>query len=155
MISRRTLLFALPALLATAGAGTANAQHSSSRRSSAVVTRQALTELNRYRQANRRNPLIVDPRAEQAALAHSREMALLGDLTHADFNKRMREAQIDGRSAENVALGQQNVAEVLKAWKRSRGHRNNMLGPYNRVGLAVARNANSGNRPYWTLILAQ
>ena len=41
--------------------------------------------------------------------------------------------------AENVAFGAQSADEVVTLWKKSRGHRRNMLGPYRYIGIGTAR----------------
>jgi len=125
-----------------------------SRRSSAIVTARALPHINALRTKAGRDELIVDPVLERAALDWSKEMALQGKLSHRNFKRRMRKARIKGPAAENVAYGQANSKAAIIGWNGSRGHRRNMLGIYNRVGMAVAKNSNSGNRPYWTMILS-
>lgn len=148
MLDRRQFIFLAPSLVF---AGTAFA---APRRSSALVTEQALPYINQLRKKAGRDALIVDPVMERAALDWSKEMALKGKLSHRNFKRRMRNARIQGPAAENVAYGQANVKSAIVGWNGSRGHRRNMLGAYNRVGMAVAKNANSGNRPYWTMILS-
>lgn len=50
---------------------------------------------------------------------------------------------------ENVAYGQRDAQEVMRAWMNSRGHRNNILsGRYSQIGVGLAY-SRSG-RPYWT-----
>lgn len=148
MIDRRQFILIAPALLLPK---IASAQ---SRRSSAIVTEQALPHINALRKRAKRDALIVDPVLERAALEWSKEMALQGKLSHRNFKRRMRQARIKGPAAENVAYGQASAKDAIIGWNGSRGHRRNMLGIYNRVGMAVAKNANSGNRPYWTMILS-
>ncbi len=148
MLDRRQLILFAPVLLLP------NAALAESRRSSAIVTAQALPHINALRKRANRDTLIVDPVLERAALDWSKEMALKGKLSHRNFKRRMRQARIKGPAAENVAYGQANVKAAIIGWNGSRGHRRNMLGIYNRVGMAVAKNANSGNRPYWTMILS-
>lgn len=41
--------------------------------------------------------------------------------------------------AENVAYGATSGKEVVGGWKRSSGHRRNMLGKYKYIGIGVAR----------------
>lgn len=122
--------------------------------SSSIVTGSALGAVNSYRKANGREALKADSALGRAARDHSIAMAKSGRLDHKQFRARLRKFKISGAAAENVASGQMDIAAVLAAWQKSRGHRRNMLGRYSRVGLAVARNPTSGNRPYWTMILA-
>ena len=122
--------------------------------SSAIVTGKALGAVNAYRRANGRDALKSDAALGRAARDHSVAMAKSGRLNHRQFRSRLRKFKISGAAAENVASGQADVAAVLAAWQNSRGHRRNLLGRYSRVGVAVARNPSSGNRPFWTMILA-
>lgn len=147
MVTRRALLLGLAVLpLAPAMAAP--------KRSSAAVTGKALKAINAFRKAHRKDPLIVDPVLELAAVEHAREMAYLGELTHKGFKRRMRKFGVVKPAAENIAVGQPDIASVLKAWENSSGHRTNMLASYNRVGMAIARNENSGSKPYWVLLLS-
>lgn len=122
--------------------------------SSAIVTGRALGAVNAYRKANGREALKADSALGRAARDHSIAMAKAGRLNHTQFRSRLRKFKISGTAAENVASGQTDIAAVLASWQKSRGHRRNMLGRYSRVGVAVARDPTSGNRPYWTMILA-
>ena len=122
--------------------------------SGSIVTARALGQLNAYRKSNRRGALVSDTTLGRAALEHATSMAKSGRLNHNRFRARLRSHGIAGAAAENVAEGQPNVASVLASWQNSRGHRRNMLGNFSRVGVAVARNPASGNRPFWTMILA-
>ena len=123
--------------------------------SASIVTGRALGRVNSYRRSKNRPNLASDQALGRAALSHSKAMAKSGRLNHARFRARMRDFGIRGAAAENVAMGQPDIASVLAAWQKSRGHRRNMLGNYSRVGVAVARDPASGNRPYWTMILAR
>ncbi|NNE80154.1 MAG: CAP domain-containing protein [Silicimonas sp.] len=148
MMDRRQFLVVAPTFLL------ARPAFAQSRRSSKGVTRQALPLVNALRVEAGRDEVIFDPVLERAALEWSKEQALRGKISHRNFKRRMRQAGIRSPAAENVAYGQDNVKAVIRAWHGSRGHRRNMLGIYNRMGVAVAQNTNSDNRPYWTMILS-
>ena len=120
-----------------------------------IVTAQALRSVNAFRKANGRGALKSDPTLGRAALEHSLSMARSGRLNHNRFRARLRSHGIRGAAAENVARGQPNVASVVASWEASRGHRRNMLGNFSRAGVAMARDPASGNRPFWTMILAR
>jgi uncharacterized protein YkwD len=48
---------------------------------------------------------------------------------------------------ENVAVGQETPASVMRAWLNSPGHRRNILSPnYRYIGVGYVNNG----RPYWT-----
>jgi uncharacterized protein YkwD len=57
-------------------------------------------------------------------------------------------------AAENIAAGQDSVARAVQAWIDSPKHLHNMLGNYSGLGVAIARNPASGNRPYWAMVLS-
>jgi uncharacterized protein YkwD len=61
-----------------------------------------------------------------------------------------------GYVAENLGAGFSTVDEVLRAWKKSAGHRQNLLSPYaTEIGIAaVATPPGSAHRNYWALVLA-
>lgn len=119
-----------------------------------IVTGQTLTSLNALRASRGLTPMVADPLLGRAALEHAQSMARSGRLSHARFRSRMRTIGV-GPAAENIAAGQTSVASVMRGWAGSSGHRRNMLGPYSRVGVAVASNPASGNRPYWAMVIAQ
>ena len=49
---------------------------------------------------------------------------------------------------ENIAAGQPNPVEVMKAWMKSPGHRANILScAFRNVGVGIALD---GRRPVWT-----
>ena len=153
MMRKRSLLIAGGAAISLAlfgpAAGTAQAA------TAGIVTGRALGRINTYRRSKRRGALASDQALGRAALAHSKAMAKSGRLNHARFRARLRSFGIRGAAAENVAMGQPDITSVLTSWQNSRGHRRNMLGNFTRVGVAVARDPASGNRPYWTMILAR
>ena len=147
MIARRQFIaggaafLLLPALPAQAASGS-------------VVTGEALSLVNAYRKSKGRSPLVADNALSRAALDQARRLAASGRLSHARFRQRMVENGVPFPAAENIASGQPTVASVVQAWIGSRGHRRNMLGKYNRLGVAVARDPKSGNRPYWAMVLS-
>lgn len=91
---------------------------------------------------------------DAVALAHSQEMVAYGFVSHVD--RRGQRAQARVRNAgvtkcgigENVAKGQNSVAEVLSGWMTSSGHRANMLNRnYSSYGIGRVGNT-------WTLVFA-
>jgi uncharacterized protein YkwD len=58
-------------------------------------------------------------------------------------------------AGENIAAGQDSLADVLAAWRRSPGHnRNLLLRGATEIGIAVAVAPESRYKTFWTLILA-
>ena len=77
------------------------------------------------------------------ARKHSEEMASgRRSFGHVGFSQ--REKQIKNifktcTTAENVAYGANNGKEAFDIWKRSSGHKKNMLGKYRYVGIGTAK----------------
>jgi uncharacterized protein YkwD len=119
----------------------------------------ALSEVNAFRAANGRAPLVLDDRLCRAAEAQSKAQAERSGIGHTgnDGSKPMQRAARAGFNAkiasENVASGQKSFSDALNIWKDSPGHRTNLLRPnVSAIGVAMAKN--SSGRAYWTLVLA-
>lgn len=93
--------------------------------------------------------LTVDPRITAAAQAHSEDMAARGYFAHdsqdgRDFADRITAAGYDAPGAENIAMGQQDAADVVQDWMESPGHRANILNcSLTTIGVGLADG-------YWT-----
>ena len=79
-------------------------------------------------------PLTMHPQLNQAALAHSEDMALNDFFDHTGSNgssvtDRMEAAGYTNwtNAGENIAAGQPTPAEVMTSWMNSPGHRANIL----------------------------
>lgn len=123
----------------------------------AGLQQQAKSYLDTYRADKRRAPLAPDKRAVEAARAQCRIMIANGRIGHqfgpgTRFAERLHAAGIPRvAAAENVARGQPDVASVMAAWMKSRGHRRNILDrKMKHFGLAVEY---AGGQPWWTLVL--
>ncbi|RUR12193.1 hypothetical protein ELY15_05865 [Legionella sp. km772] len=53
-------------------------------------------------------------------------------------------------AGENIAFGYRTAQEVVKGWLSSPGHRGNILGNYNFMGIGIARDGRG--RIYFTQI---
>ncbi len=83
-------------------------------------------------------PLAVDNRLMSTARRHTAWMANSGSLRHGNYPV-----------AENIALGQETVEEVIRSWMNSSGHRANILGSrYSRLGVGAYQGP--GGRVFWT-----
>ncbi|MEC5143757.1 CAP domain-containing protein [Chitinophaga sp. 212800010-3] len=98
---------------------------------------------NKFRQSKGLKPLQLDPLISQQARNHSRDMASGNTgFGHEGFEERV--AYISkkmGRvasAAENVAYGTLDAEAVVNGWIKSPGHRRNMLGDYNLIGIGTA-----------------
>jgi len=119
-----------------------------SRRAAASGTalEHAVHELvNQHRGARGLAPLVLDQRISQQARLHSQAMAAgTAPFGHAGFEARARMlTRVMGsrRTAENVASNhgyRDPASEALREWLASRGHRENIEGPYDMTGVGVA-----------------
>ncbi len=113
---------------------------------------------NKFRKKQGLPPLQMSESLNKIATNHSRNMATgRTGFGHSGFNNRVDQAQGSlGRLtayAENVAYGQMDAQEVVDGWIRSRGHRKNMLGNYNLIGIGVAKGGNG--QLYFTQFFVQ
>lgn len=122
-------------------------------------TEAALPVVNGLRRKNGLSSLFNDPVAANAAKDHAIRMARHGRMSHdlgsdRTFLARMKRMEVPLPAAENIATGQDSTEEAVAAWIRSKKHLENMLGPFTGVGVAVASNAGTGERPYWAMVLS-
>lgn len=118
----------------------------------------ALPLVNSIRAKRNLPPLKVEPVVVAAAEDQAVRMSRFGKMSHflgddKSFFARMKRQDVPMPAAENIAAGQQTVEAAMSAWEHSPHHLENMLGRYDAVGVVVARNAGSGNLPYWAMVL--
>ena len=118
----------------------------------------ALPMVNRIRARRSLSPLKVAPVVVAAAEDQAVRMSRHGKMSHflgddKSFFARMKRQDVPMPAAENIAAGQQTVEAAISAWEHSPHHLENMLGRYDSVGVVVARNAGTGNVPYWAMVL--
>jgi hypothetical protein len=134
---RRLLIFVLTALLAL---GTFGATASPATAAPADDENAFLSLLNQTRQANGRAPVVLDPGLSVDARVWSGVMAQKNLLHHTDSTRMVNEVKRVvpdwQRLGENVGVGY-GVQSLHDAFWNSAGHRANMLGDYNRVGIGV------------------
>ncbi len=99
---------------------------------------------NEYRRSQGKAALQTDAAAATQAALHSRNMAKgKTGFGHDGFQERVdavsRKSGPVSAAAENVAYGQLDAEQVVKGWIKSKMHRKNMLGNYNRIGIGTAR----------------
>jgi uncharacterized protein YkwD len=115
--------------------------------------RDLLAAHNRVRAEEKRPPLKANSRLAEAARSHARDMAEHGHASHdgsdgSDAVKRIkRTGYVYKAIAENIANGQENVAEAMLSWIESPPHRENILGDFTEMGGAVAKGADGQN--FW------
>lgn len=124
-----------------------------------VQTDRALPMVNQLREKKGLSTLAKNPAAEAAAVAQAKRMARAGKMSHLiglndSFLERMKQTEVPLPAAENIATGQDSVERAVQAWVDSKKHLENMLGGYHGLGVAVARDPSSANRPYWAMVLS-
>ena len=125
--------------------------------SAETLTALAEGAISAYRRQHGLPAVKVDAKLMQLASQQAHAMARAGVLDHnigGSFQSRLSGA---GRSiaAENIAAGTHDFASTLDMWKRSSGHRANLLkGGVTRIGIASAPASQSKDKLFWTLILA-
>ncbi|MBL9093773.1 MAG: CAP domain-containing protein [Planctomycetaceae bacterium] len=101
-------------------------------------TEQAVLDMANAERARRGlKPLVIDPALVQSAREHAIWMTSHG----------MRHTWKP--VGENIAMGQNSVADVMRTWMNSSGHRANILGGWNKIGGAAY--STPGGRIYWCL----
>ena len=112
---------------------------------------------NAEREKEGRAPLKFSEKLTQAAAAHARDMALQQKLDHTGSDKSTSAERIKRTGyayivvGENIANGQQTVAEVMAVWMNSPGHRENILGDFTEMGAHCA--ADVEGEYYWCVDL--
>jgi uncharacterized protein YkwD len=110
---------------------------------------------NRERAERRLPPLVAEPRLTEAARIHAEDMAAHKKMAHEGSDgsepatRVRRQKYVYLTTGENVAAGQETVAEVMGSWMNSPHHRENILGDYSEMGAARAKAANG--MIYWAV----
>lgn len=112
-----------------------------------------LSYTNKFRKSRGLGALIMRDDLNAIAQQHSKNMASgKTEFGHDGFNKRELQAKQLIKNAnsfaENVAYGAADGKEAVDGWKKSPGHRRNMLGPYRYIGIGIA--ADRHGRLYYT-----
>jgi uncharacterized protein YkwD len=120
--------------------------------------------VNAFRAQNGKKALTVDSKLNTAAEKHSDDMAFNDFFSHTGSDgsrvgARVSAAGYDWRSVgENIAAGQSTPQKVFDAWKASSGHRANMLGSWEDMGVGYEYLSSDTGKVnyhhYWTLDFA-
>jgi uncharacterized protein YkwD len=114
---------------------------------------------NKVRAAAKLPPLKENPKLDAAALVHAEDMAKRDHMSHEGSDGSKPSERVEGQgyrfqaTAENVAARQKAVAEVMKGWMNSPGHKANILGNYTEIG--VARVPNEDGTYYWCTVFGR
>lgn len=107
-------------------------------------------------------PLKADAQLTAAARAQSVGMALNGYFAHRSaVDGSLPDARIRASGyrpvsdAENIAAGQPTPESVVSAWLKSAGHCPNIMGDYDDIGVAYARQDGSPYGDYWTQVFGK
>lgn len=105
---------------------------------------QILYYTNKFRQSKGLTPLEMNATINQQAEQHSRDMASgRTGFGHEGFEERVdvvtKKVGRVAAAAENVAYGTLDAEAVVNGWIKSPGHRKNMLGNYNLIGIGAAK----------------
>ncbi|RYF89759.1 MAG: CAP domain-containing protein [Chitinophagaceae bacterium] len=121
----------------------------------AEMSKEVVAKTNEFRKQYGLPALQEKENLNEIAQQHSEAMAK-GRIAfgHNGFNARHEQASPKIKSlysfAENVAYGAETAAQVVENWKNSPGHRKNMLGKYQYIGVGIARSKNG--QLYYTQI---
>ncbi|MFC7866572.1 sigma-70 family RNA polymerase sigma factor [Streptomyces murinus] len=115
---------------------------------------QVIALVNKERASAGCSALTADPQLQQAAQAHSDDMAARNFFDHVnpdgvDPGQRITAAGYRWSTyGENIARGQQTPASVMDSWMHSSGHRANILNcAFKNIGVGVHKGAGG---PWWT-----
>ena len=112
--------------------------------------------ISAYRRQHGLSGVTVDPGLTAIASQQAHAMARAGVLSHSvggSFASRVGGGY--GMAAENIAAGTRDLSSTIEMWKRSSGHRANLLkGGVTRIGIASAHAPNSRYKVFWALVLA-
>ena len=106
-------------------------------------------------------PLKLVDELSQAALGHSRDMAVHGELRHAGEDGSTPADRVAAQGykwqivGENVAVGPVAAQEVVDGWLASPGHCANIMNAtFTEMGAAYVISDKSAARVYWTQVFA-
>jgi uncharacterized protein YkwD len=102
-----------------------------------------LDAVNVYRKANGKSALVRDATADTLAQSWAAHLYFANNLSHGNWQQRFEAVFPNHAGAENIAYGPgMDAARIADMWFNEppdllgrRGHRENMLGPYNRMGV--------------------
>lgn len=120
-----------------------------------TVEEEILYYVNKFRRSKGLKPLEMNNVISIEARDHSKSMATgRRSFGHDGFESRIgdisKKLGAVRAAAENVAYGNLSAQAVVDGWIKSPGHRRNMLGEFNLIGIGTARGKN--NIVYFTQI---
>ncbi|WP_298713734.1 CAP domain-containing protein [Chitinophaga sp.] len=124
-------------------------------RSEASMEEDILFFVNKFRRTKGLKPLALNSVLSKEARGHSKAMASgKTGFGHEGFESRIDDISKSigtvRAAAENVAYGNLSAEAVVDGWIKSPGHRKNMLGDFNLIGIGTAKG--KGNIVFFTQI---
>ncbi len=123
---------------------------------------EAAALISQYRRSRGLSGVTVDRTLTRIAAVHAQRMAAADKMAHVlpgegSFTQRLAAGGFTAAmAAENVAAGQDTLADVLEAWQKSPGHNANLLLPnVSKIGIALAIAEGSKYETYWALVLGE
>lgn len=120
-----------------------------------IEAEQLINLHNDYRGELGLDVFTANPVLMEQAQAHAEWMFAKRTMSHGSWwsgnqlTTRIKKAGYKYKGiAENVAAGQTTPEQVFTAWVKSRGHRNNIRGNYNEIGVGRVGN-------YWCVIFGK
>ena len=117
-----------------------------------------LAAMNGYREKRDLPPLRRNARLDAAAADRIRDMFAQGYFDHVAPDGTPPFVWVRHRGytyaalGENLASGQRGARQVVEAWMRSKGHRANILGDFEDVGIAIAEGSPTGRTRGYTFV---
>jgi uncharacterized protein YkwD len=131
-------------------------------RAGSVDAGEAAALISQYRRSRGLSGVTVDPTLTRIAAVHAKRMAAADKMAHVlpgegSFQQRLTAGGFTAAmAAENVAAGQDSLADVLEAWRKSPGHNANLLLPnISKIGIALAIAEDGKYKTYWALVLGE
>jgi uncharacterized protein YkwD len=126
-----------------------------------IDTSEALELVNDYRRSKGLLPLTLNNKLVRAAAALAADMARHNRISHtgpngADLSKRLQTAGYRfALAAENIAAGQNSLAELIESWKRDPSQSRNLLVPdATQMGIGYKYRPDTNYKTYWTFVIA-
>ncbi|MBZ4669534.1 MAG: copper amine oxidase [Defluviitaleaceae bacterium] len=98
---------------------------------------------NSVRVRNGLKPFVWDDQAAKSSLLHSEDMSKNNFFSHTNlkgqspFDRMVAQGIKYSLAGENIAAGQTNAIYAHEGWMNSEGHRKNILGDFERLGVGV------------------
>jgi uncharacterized protein YkwD len=120
---------------------------------------QAAALISAFRAQNGLGPVTVNARLNAIATTQARKMAAENEMSHTvagDFPERLAAGPYDAdRAAENLGEGYDSLPDAMEGWKRSPGHRKNLLADVTEIGIATGYTPEGRSNVFWSLELAR